>query len=137
MTKIQAFCLYTPLKVLAITLQLSVLLIWPVSWMGCKFPVWLRSDMGGWNLRVILLVNGFVALFSSTLALNIYQSVRKNAFLSFLTFFLPFVVVYGVILSNIPQSGAGYTLFVFSAFLIPQIYYYIRLRKRLRLGDFE
>ena len=136
MTKIQSFCLFTPLKVLVISIQVSVLLIWPVSWMEYEFPAWLKPDIGSWTLRAILLVNGFVALFSFAVALNILQSVRNNILLSFFSFFLPAIIVYTVIIFK-ASSGVGYTLFMLLPFLIPQVYYYIRFRKRLKSGEFE
>lgn len=135
--KLTRFCLYTPLKVLLISLGLA-LILWIVS--GSIFNgVDMKQYMNVDNKE--LFFYPFFVCFSCALAsysifLCKISSVRENFLLSFISFlFLPLFIAFWIVSPQIPSKEyymqtAYYSL----AFILPQTYFFIDFWKKTKSG---
>jgi len=146
MTKLHKFCILTPIKVLAISVIISllVLIVYSLFFTQELTQEEVRSRHGEGDFSNLLIFGGcmiysvFCSICSYTLCFNLYRTVRGNAWLSFLTFFSPLIIL-PLLAMVVWNKGEGLILlgFMFFAipFLIPQIYYFIRFRKLLASGE--
>ncbi|MDH6307139.1 ABC-type bacteriocin/lantibiotic exporter with double-glycine peptidase domain [Dysgonomonas sp. PFB1-18] len=131
MTKLHKFCVYTPLRVLAISFVIAFI----AAFIAAKI---MERDA---RETMYLMVYGFLifpnilfSLGSFSVCFNLYQSVRENFSLSFLSFYFPVIfAVFIMLFSRI--FGVLAIPLVALPFLIPQTYYFIRFRKRLTEGE--
>lgn len=89
MSKLDCFCSYTPVKVLGISLAISILVT--ITFFSI-FGIW----VGITSITVpCSILNSFLSI---TIALNLYRTIRDNFILSFLSFYgslfiAPFIIM--------------------------------------------
>lgn len=134
MTKLGKFCLFTPIKVSIISVLLSVLISTLIIEMNrpSNYPQH-GCDMSGILYVLIIFMNLLASLLSYTIAFNFYKIVRDNFVLSLMSFYaLPVLVAFYLFKGD---STIFFTAIISLPFLIPQTYYFVRFRKRLKSGD--
>lgn len=83
---------------------------------------------------IVILTHVFVALLSLFSFLNLYQKVRDNKLLSFLSFFGGYLLYVILILINISEFSAEDTLiFIPWIYGLLWIYFYFKLKKIIKL----
>ena len=133
MTKLGKFCLFTPIKVLLISILLSIILPWVLVPPSTPPPH--SNDMRGILCTIITLLNVLASIVSYSIAFNFYKSIRNSFFLSFLTFYSLAIFLFCVGMILLASEALIFISTSFLPFLIPQTYYFIRFRKRLKSGD--
>lgn len=131
--RLTRFCLYTPLKVLVISLGLSALL-WGLS--GIIFENLFIDTYFDVRGKDLFWYPFFLCFCCSMASYSIFlcklSFVRQSGFLTFCSFFLfPLLVSYLIVVPqfSVPQYILQY--FYYSlAFVIPQTYFYITFRKK-------
>ncbi|MDR2956235.1 MAG: hypothetical protein LBV43_14265 [Prevotella sp.] len=135
MTKLKKFCVYTPLRVLLISLILSSIL----AVIYLKRIEGTRDGLAGLYPYVMMAVTIVCCLLSYTVLLNLIEKVRNSFFLSFLTFYFP-VLLFSVILLITFIGDYRVMIFLwlfpFLPFILPQTYYFIRFRQKLKSDIF-
>lgn len=113
-------------------------------WFGEPYvSEWMTKDFIALTTVVIVIVNALiVSLLSASLFLNAYDTVRKNLWLSFLSWFLPPMIWIGYLLEKYRQSlTRGYedwqmeSLFILSntlPYLAGLLISFLRFRKKVR-----
>lgn len=136
MTKFGKFCFYTPLKVAGISILISYIIASILIFISHKNRVNYNHscDMSGIIYGIIIFPNFIASLLSYSIAINFYKRIRNNFTLSFLSFYSPTIVIILFIVAFDP--GSLFSLILYSLpFIIPQTYYFIRFRKRLKSGE--
>lgn len=141
MSKLHDFCFNTPLKVFGISLAISI-----VFFLALTFAQTIKTD-------VPIFGNGLLGFFfigcslldsicSFTVCLNLYKTVRNNLILSLLSFYAPLLIAPFtlVLISSKVVYSEFYSilipwLFLSLPFLIPQTYFFIKFRRRMRNGE--
>lgn len=135
MKELRSFLFYSLPVILFTTIPLSLIIMVAVTIIQDYLPHFLRSNMGGWTLFGILFYDVIFCLFSSLILLNLSKGIRQNKVLSFLTFYLPVILLYVSLLLNLDHPDAGFTLMIPIGFLICITYFYVRLRKWVNKGE--
>lgn len=141
MVKLDKFCIYTPLKVLAISLIIS----FAVSIVGGlampSHPTQHgEASLGGFYIGAICATLSIgLSVLSYSIAFNLYKTVRDKFLFSFLSFYSPLIVLLFLFVIY-DDERTGFFLYVqliiFAVpFLIPQTYYFVKFRKRLSTGE--
>lgn len=142
MNKLGYFCQYTPLKVMLISVLLSCLLAIGIeiadtgTFVGASFTMIF--------FLAFVSINFILSLMSFSIYFNIYKKVRESIFLSFLSFYLPVILVIlaltiidpNMVLYHLNRDIL-YSILIISPFLIPQTYFFIRFRKMVNRGYFD
>lgn len=141
MSKLHDFCFNTPLKVLGISLIISILfcIILPFfKPIESDDPSFENGILGFFSIGC----NFLNSICSYTIGLNLYKTVRNNLILSFLSFYAPLLIAPFtsiLILSGGLDSEFCFILFPWLflslPFLIPQTYFFIKFRRRMRNGE--
>jgi len=138
MTKLKKFCLTTPLKVLLISMILSSILVFFLS----KRIEGTRDGLASVAVGMIIVYNAICSVLSYSVLLNLYRRVRDNVALSFLSFYLPVLVaLLGILIMYVVYvvHGGEFLMamwLIYSIpFIIPQTYYFVRFRQRLKSGE--
>lgn len=136
--RLTRFCLYTPLKVLLISLVLS-LILWLIS--NSLFDDIDIKQYMDVNNKDLFFYPFFVcfscAISSYSIFLCKINSVRDNFLLSFISFFpLPLFMAFLIVSPQI-QSREYYmqTAYYSLAFILPQIYFFIDFSRKNKNGD--
>lgn len=142
MSKLDYFCSYTPLKVFGFSLTISIVI---TLFMAIFQPFRSEGDIFSDEILGFFFIGAslFNSLISYTICFNLYKTVRNNPILSFLSFYAPLFIVplaSSLILSkDMINSYFGenllFWLFVSLPFIIPQTYYFVKFRIRLRKGE--
>lgn len=138
--KLTRFCLYTPLKVLLVSLAIS-LMLWLMS--GKIFndaDIKLYMDV---NNKDLFFYPFFICFSYCLASYSIFfckiSSVRKNFFLSFASFILlPLLIGFWVVSPQV-QSMEYYiqTAYYSLAFVVPQIYSFVYFWRQNKKGLWE
>lgn len=139
MNKLKRFCAYTPLKVLAICLILSLTLCVFLYIRMNSLPH--REGLAVLALYLLVAYSILCPILSYSILLNLYKAVRENIILSFLSFYFPIVISLAALLfAYASHGGEVYMIMIWiiymMPFIIPQTYYFIRFRKLLKQGIF-
>lgn len=135
MTKLGKFCLYTPIKVLIVSTIISyIVFILGISLSSPSYPHH-GCDMSGIVYGMIIFINIFSSILSYTIAFNFYKSVRDQSLLCFCSFYGFFILLFMVSLIPFASESIILALVAYLPFLIPQTFYYIRFKKRLKSGE--
>lgn len=136
--KLTRFCLFTPVKVLFLSM-IFALLLWMVS--DHFFKDVFTKAYFVINGKELLFYPLFVSFLYSVSSYCIFfckiKTVRYNNYLSFSCFFVvPFIIV-NLFIRN--QAGISHlqSLYYFLAFLIPQFYYYAYFLRKQQKGDWD
>ena len=139
MTRLDKFCLYTPLKTFGISLLIILLLyaiisiVYPPSEaqrMGRHF--YLTYAQGVATIAVVYSLTCTLGMYA--ISLNLFRTIRNNAILSFLTFFLIPTALFAYIFVEALSIGK-LVLLAAVPFFNPLIYYYQKFRKQVRSGE--
>lgn len=138
--KLTRFCLHTPLKVLLISLTIS-LPLWIIS--GYIFK---DSDIKQYmdvNNKDLFFYPFFIcfscAIASYSIFLSKIRSVRKNFLLSFISFLpLPLLISFFLVSSQL-ESSEYYlqTAYYSLAFILPQTYFFVYFWRREQKGEWS
>lgn len=140
MNKLTQFCFYTPLKIFVANVVLSCVLCLCFHYIISPYQI----SNGLASMGIIFIAAFFTLLYSITallIAFNMRGSIRKNVLLSGITFFFPFILfTLAFALSNVEYGFDEIRLFVFlyslaALYILPNIYYFIQLRKLLKNYD--
>lgn len=152
MTKLDKFCLFTPLKVCGISFLISLVVLFILSLIVSvdnltEEEVRGRYGEGDFSHLIIYCLLVFCCIFCSLCSyiifLNRYKKIRDNYLLSFLTFISPVILIslITLITQGISEDiGSGLLMSLGAGvlsipFVIPQIYYFVKFRKRLKSGE--
>ncbi|MFV0467483.1 MAG: hypothetical protein ACK5MK_01005 [Dysgonomonas sp.] len=135
------FCVLTPIKVWIISLLIAIAL-WGISTTFVTLFDW-NSFYAPKGLEMFiypLLIVSSCSCASYSIMLNVMKLVRDNWLLSLLSFFaLPIIIILYFIIFPYLQSSREITLkttflvlFYALAFFVPQMYFYIKFRVRLK-----
>lgn len=140
MTRLDKFCLFTPMKVLGISLGISLIIgIVCVFLYPSKPTQHGEVTYGGmWLGLIFFLFSALCSVSSYSICLNMYRTIRNNFLLSLLSFFLPILLlpIIALVVWNVQESkrALGYTFFTIP-FIIAQIYFFIKFRKQVKSGE--
>ncbi len=136
--KLTRFCLYTPLKVLLISLGLA-LILWIVS--GGIFDGLDTKQYMNVDNKELFFYPFFVCFSCAIASYSIFlckiNAVRDNFLLSFISFLLlPLFMAFWIVSPQSPSKEyyvqtAYYSL----AFILPQAYFFIDFRQKSKNGD--
>lgn len=137
MTKLKKFCVYTPLKVLAISLILAYIL----SYLYMKRIEGTRDGLAIVAVYLMVAYSIACSLTSCSILLNLYRKIRDNFVLSFLSFYFPIVITIIIMFATYMYHRSEVSILIIwliysIPFLIPQTYYFIRFRQGLRIDKF-
>lgn len=140
MTRLDKFCLFTPMKVLGISLGISLIIgIVCVFLYPSKPTQHGEATFGGMWLGLIFFVySAFCSVTSYSICLNMYRTIRNNFFLSLLSFFLPILILplISVIMWDVQELKKALTLTMFATpFIIAQIFFFVKFRKQVKSGE--
>lgn len=134
MTNLKKFCIFTPLRVLAISAVLALIAAYFVAE---KVKVDSRETMYLMIYPLLIGYNVVLSLASYSIFANIYRSVAYNFILSFLSFYVP-VILFSIGVSLFAGGSGLLGLPMMSIpFLIPQTYYFVQFRRRLKTKEFD
>lgn len=152
MTKLDKFCLFTPFKAFGISFFISLVILLILSLIVSvdnltEKEVRNRYGEGDFSHLIVysllILCCIFCSLCSYIIFLNRYKKIRDNDFLSFLTFISPVILIslITLIAQGISENIGSRLLMSLGAavlsipFIIPQMYYFVKFRKRLKSGE--
>lgn len=147
MTKLDKFCKYTPLKVLGISIAISIIvtILYSLLFMTSLSEGQLRNRHGEGDISNFIIAGGcffysvVCSVCSYSIYFNLYKTVRDNIALCFLSFYFPIIfipLVSGLFWGATNGLLASLGMIFFSIpFLIVQTYYFIRFRIRLSSGE--
>lgn len=137
--RLTRFCLYTPLKVLLISLGIAAIL-WGVSdWFFEGVGLKGYFEVKGKDLFFYPFFVCFsCALSSYTIFLCKVRRVRDNNFSIFCCFFvLPVLLALTIIATQSDSGLQAVTFYYMVAFLIPQSYFFLDFLRKNRNGEWD
>lgn len=140
MTRLDKFCFFTPIKVLGISLVISLIIGIICEFVYPSKPTqYGEATWGGmWLGAIFFLYSALCSIASYSICLNMYRTIRNNFFLSLLSFFLPLIILplIALVAWNVQEviRTLGYILFT-TPFIITQIYFFIKFRKQVKSGE--
>lgn len=141
MSKLKRFCLLTPLKVLGISIILSCIL----AFIMYKLMAYnmeknnIRDGLGVLAIYLVIICNFISPLLSYSISLNLYKRIRDNVFFSFLSFYLPMIICFMVLLfiGETSIEILSFWIMALLPFLLPQTFYFVLFRRKLKIADFN
>lgn len=138
MSKLKKFCIYTPLKVLLVSLILSFIL----SYLYMKRIEGTNDGLAIVAVYLMVTYSIICSLASYSILLNLYRRIRNNVVLSLLSFYLPIIVTMIIMFTNYIYHRTEISIFVMwliysIPFIIPQTYFFIRFRQELKKGIYH
>ena len=138
--RLTRFCLYTPLKVLVISLCIVTLL-----WVASDF-LFIGTDVQTYfevKGKDLFLYPYFICFLCSIASYSIFlckiREIRSSKLLSFLCFLILPLAIAGLFVFTQGQTGVRclQTIYYSIAFIIPQCYFYASFRRKQNKGEWD